>query len=130
MNKLLTALDKKLRFNYNGKTLTTEDLLHIGTNKTFSTILDSIYVELENSLPKGSGLIQRRASSKVSLQLEVVKEIYEFRVQKLKDAENAALVKTQKESLLALAAKKDEEEFSAKYENMTADQLRKEAAKA
>lgn len=119
MEKLFeTASKKKIRFNYRG-VITTEDLWDLDV-----TALDYIYKNLmiaKKESETESLLEEKKTNSILELQIEIVKHIFEAKVEERKAAELQAENAAKKQKILAILARKQD----AELENKSTEELEK-----
>lgn len=119
MEKLFeTASKMKIRFNYRG-VITTEDLWDLDVKA-----LDYIYKQLmvaKKESETESLLEEKKTNPILEVQIEIVKHIFEVKVEERKAAELRAENAAKKQKILAILARKQD----AELENKSAEELEK-----
>ena len=119
MEKLFeTASRMKIRFNYRG-VITTEDLWDLDVKA-----LDYIYKQLmvaKKESETESLLEEKKTNPILEVQIEIVKHIFEVKVEEHKAAELRAENAAKKQKILAILARKQD----AELENKSAEELEK-----
>lgn len=119
MEKLFEKASKmKIRFNYRG-VITTEDLWDLDVKA-----LDYIYKQLmvaKKESETESLLEEKKTNPILEVQIEIVKHIFEVKVEERKAAELRAENAAKKQKILAILARKQD----AELENKSAEELEK-----
>ena len=119
MEKLFeTASRMKIRFNYRG-VITTEDLWDLDVKA-----LDYIYKQLmvaKKESETESLLEEKKTNPILEVQIEIVKHIFEVKVEERKAAELRAENAAKKQKILAILARKQD----AELENKSTEELEK-----
>lgn len=119
MEKLFEKASKmKIRFNYCG-VITTEDLWDLDVKA-----LDYIYKQLmvaKKESETESLLEEKKTNPILEVQIEIVKHIFEVKVEERKAAELRAENAAKKQKILAILARKQD----AELENKSAEELEK-----
>lgn len=119
MEKLFeTASKMKVRFNYRG-VITTEDLWDLDVRA-----LDYIYKQLmvaKKESETESLLEEKKTNPILEVQIEIVKHIFNVKVEERKAAELQAENAAKKQKILAILARKQD----AELENKSAEELEK-----
>jgi hypothetical protein len=112
MEKLFeTASKMKIRFNYRG-VITTEDLWDLDVKA-----LDYIYKQLmvaKKESETESLLEEKKSNPILEVQIEIVKHIFEVKVEERKAAELRAENAAKKQKILAILARKQDAELESK----------------
>lgn len=119
MEKLFEKASKlKIRFNYHG-IITTEDLWDLNVNS-----LDYIYKQLMSAKKESeteSLLEENKTNPILEVQIEIVKYIFNVKIEERKAAELRAQNAAKKQKILAILARKQD----AELENKSAEELEK-----
>ena len=104
------ATKVKLRFNSGRGLLSVEDLWDLPIDGELS--INSLYIDVNNQLKAESteGLISKKTNNcdALELRLEILKSIYEVKLQEQKDAEQSVYKASQRQKILSIISNKQD----------------------
>ena len=104
---LLKAIQKKLRFQTNKGNLNIEQLFDLSLQD-----LDALYLSLEGQIQTSKGLLGRKGNTVTQTKLEIVKDVFDLKVQQANEEEERADKAALKQRLMLVAETKEFEEMT------------------
>jgi hypothetical protein len=115
MEKFEIATRKKYRYPFKGFVITTEDLWDLNMEQ-----LNGIYMVLskksKDEAEESSLLAEKKADEDLANMLDIVKAVFTVKKEELEAARNAASKAKQKERLMEILAKKQDDSLNEKSE--------------